>query len=104
MHLHISRAEAQRNFESGANMKKMADSNQPRQGVGGRKAILQSEHEQSTRCKYSYKFLQVTFRKVPRYLLQNDIAVNECETPVGEGQLITVVRHVPAVSITCLGR
>ncbi len=79
--------------------KNVADAKQQGRDIRGGKGVLYSKDEYSTRREHSYKFPQVSRRKPPRHMLQNNIAVDEREAGVREGQLLCGIRHVTAMCI-----
>ena len=77
----------------------MADANQQGRDIRGGKGILYAKDEYSSRGQHSYKFPQVSRRKTPGHMLQNDVAVDEREAGVREGQLFPGIRQVAAMCI-----
>ena len=75
MHLHIPNSHG--GSDSGSDAKNVADANQQGRDIRGGKGILHSKDEYSSRGQHSYKFLQVSRRKTPGHMLQNNIAVDE---------------------------
>jgi predicted fused transcriptional regulator/phosphomethylpyrimidine kinase len=75
MHSHIPNSHG--GSDSGPDAKNVADAKQQGRDIRGSKGILYSKDEYSTRRKRSYKFLQVSRRKTPGHVLQNDVAVDE---------------------------
>src|SRR3984885_3006588 len=75
MHLHIPNSSGR--SDSGTDAKNVADANQQGRDIRGGKGILHPKDQYSPRGQHSHKFPQVSGRKTPGHMLQNDVAVDE---------------------------